>query len=150
MLRYQGKLWKVHSSLLFLALESHIYTPDSRFTPGKSSHLPCRLQVVADGVEWFIYNRTPAYDDILKHMQPEAAEALSRQPTSSEKDHEGTAPKAASLRLTKTTSEHMFHTQTSITTYNFHCSPNESRGPVLVGPFLQAKNTAVLDGQPSP
>jgi hypothetical protein len=25
---------------------------------------------VAEGVEWFIYNRTPAYDDIIKQMAP--------------------------------------------------------------------------------
>ena len=51
---------------------------------GKSHHLPCRLQAVAEGVEWFIYNRTPAYDDILRHMQPDPPEILSRRPGTSE------------------------------------------------------------------
>lgn len=27
--------------------------------------LPCRILVIARGVEWFVYNRTPAYDSIL-------------------------------------------------------------------------------------
>jgi hypothetical protein len=51
---------------------------------GKSHHLPCRLQAVAEGMEWFIYNRTPAYDDILRHMQPDLPEALSRHPETGE------------------------------------------------------------------
>ena len=33
-------------------------------------------------MEWFIYNRTPAYDDILRHMQPDLPEA--RHPETSE------------------------------------------------------------------
>ena len=28
--------------------------------------LPCRILIIARGVEWFTYNRTPAYDNILK------------------------------------------------------------------------------------
>ena len=51
---------------------------------GKSNHLPCRLQAVAEGVEWFIYNRTPAYDDILRHMQPDLPEARPCHPETSE------------------------------------------------------------------
>jgi hypothetical protein len=39
---------------------------------------------VAEGVEWFIYNRTPAYDDILRHMQPDLPEARSPHPETSE------------------------------------------------------------------
>ena len=27
--------------------------------------LPCRILIIARGVEWFVYNRTPAYDNIL-------------------------------------------------------------------------------------
>ncbi|KAF8320822.1 hypothetical protein DL93DRAFT_2163795 [Clavulina sp. PMI_390] len=44
----------------------------------KSDHLPCRLKAVADGVEWFIYNRNAAYDDILRHLHPDAPELLSQ------------------------------------------------------------------------
>jgi hypothetical protein len=29
------------------------------------SRLPCRLTLTLSGLEWFLYNRTPAYDDIL-------------------------------------------------------------------------------------
>lgn len=30
-----------------------------------NAKLPCRISLVLEGVEWFIYNRTPAYDAIL-------------------------------------------------------------------------------------
>ena len=29
---------------------------------------PCRIDVQLDGVEWFLYNRTPVYDEILEKM----------------------------------------------------------------------------------
>ncbi|KAJ5479224.1 hypothetical protein N7530_004733 [Penicillium desertorum] len=32
---------------------------------GKTTELPCRITINAYGLEWFIYNRTPAYDSIL-------------------------------------------------------------------------------------
>ncbi|KAK1759330.1 protein CSF1 [Echria macrotheca] len=32
---------------------------------GDSGKLPCRINVVLLGLEWFIYNRTPAYDSVL-------------------------------------------------------------------------------------
>jgi hypothetical protein len=32
---------------------------------GKTTQLPCRITINAYGLEWFIYNRTPAYDSIL-------------------------------------------------------------------------------------
>ncbi|KAJ5662198.1 uncharacterized protein N7477_009814 [Penicillium maclennaniae] len=31
----------------------------------KTAELPCRISIKAYGLEWFIYNRTPAYDSIL-------------------------------------------------------------------------------------
>ena len=31
----------------------------------KTASLPCRISIKAYGLEWFIYNRTPAYDSIL-------------------------------------------------------------------------------------
>ncbi|KAL9017260.1 MAG: hypothetical protein Q9185_005425 [Variospora sp. 1 TL-2023] len=34
----------------------------------RSSGLPCRLKLEARGVEWFIYNRTPAYDALQKNQ----------------------------------------------------------------------------------
>ena len=36
---------------------------------GKSRRLPCRVLVKSRGVEWFIYNRSPAYDAILQSMR---------------------------------------------------------------------------------
>ena len=36
---------------------------------GKSRQLPCRVLVKSRGVEWFIYNRSPAYDAILQSMR---------------------------------------------------------------------------------
>lgn len=36
---------------------------------GKSRRLPCRVTVKSRGVEWFIYNRSLAYDAILKSMR---------------------------------------------------------------------------------
>ena len=36
---------------------------------GESRRLPCRVLVKSRGVEWFIYNRSPAYDAILQSMR---------------------------------------------------------------------------------
>ena len=33
-----------------------------------SSKLPCRINIALLGLEWFIYNRTPAYDSILSGL----------------------------------------------------------------------------------
>jgi len=30
--------------------------------------LPCRISIVLEGLEFFFYNRTPAFDDILEQM----------------------------------------------------------------------------------
>lgn len=38
---------------------------------GKVHSLPCRIVVKTRGLEWFIYNRSPAYDAILKSMATE-------------------------------------------------------------------------------
>ncbi|KAJ5776620.1 uncharacterized protein N7511_001631 [Penicillium nucicola] len=32
---------------------------------GKTTELPCRITIKAYGLEWFVYNRTPAYESIL-------------------------------------------------------------------------------------
>ncbi|CRG83944.1 Protein CSF1 [Talaromyces islandicus] len=37
-------------------------------------HLPCRLTLTLSGLEWFLYNRTPAYDDILSGFAAAAAD----------------------------------------------------------------------------
>ena len=36
---------------------------------GKTRRLPCRVLMKGRGVEWFIYNRSPAYDAILQSMK---------------------------------------------------------------------------------
>lgn len=38
------------------------------------SALPCRIVVQARGIEWFIYNRSPAYDTILRGMSEQEEE----------------------------------------------------------------------------
>ncbi|TDL24302.1 hypothetical protein BD410DRAFT_116796 [Rickenella mellea] len=39
-------------------------------TKDKTRHsaIPCRIHISVEGVEWFMYNRTPAYEDILSRM----------------------------------------------------------------------------------
>ena len=36
---------------------------------GKSQRLPCRVLMKSRGIEWFIYNRSPAYDALLQNMK---------------------------------------------------------------------------------
>ena len=35
---------------------------------GKNKELPCRIHVHLDGLEWFVYNRSPAYDSVLSGL----------------------------------------------------------------------------------
>ena len=41
---------------------------------------PCRIHATIEGVEWLMYNRTAAYDDILAQMDLQSKECLSRKP----------------------------------------------------------------------
>ncbi|KAM0754575.1 hypothetical protein T439DRAFT_352583 [Meredithblackwellia eburnea MCA 4105] len=50
------------------------------------ARLPCRISVSMSGVEWFLYNRTPSYDDILQQFGMQDHDPL-RNPESSV-DHE--------------------------------------------------------------
>ncbi|KAG8685430.1 hypothetical protein FRC09_014744, partial [Ceratobasidium sp. 395] len=34
--------------------------------PNQSDDLPCRVHIFMEGIEWFIYNRTPSYDAIVE------------------------------------------------------------------------------------
>ncbi|WVR03135.1 hypothetical protein IAU60_000125 [Kwoniella sp. DSM 27419] len=43
--------------------------PDPEVDNLKRSKLPCRISVFAEGVEGFVYNRTPAYDAIVERMK---------------------------------------------------------------------------------
>jgi protein CSF1 len=65
----------------------------------KLKELPCRFKVTAEGVEWFIYNRTPAYDDIIKQMMPGLDEMSPSSPAQNKglvsvdtPDNKGTSP----------------------------------------------------------
>ncbi|WVF66596.1 hypothetical protein IAT40_001336 [Kwoniella sp. CBS 6097] len=42
---------------------------DSESVNSKRNKLPCRITVFAEGVEAFVYNRTPAYDAIVERMK---------------------------------------------------------------------------------
>ncbi|KAM0342370.1 hypothetical protein ACHAPQ_000098 [Fusarium lateritium] len=57
-------------------------TPTSN---AKNAELPCRIQVDLIGLEWFVYNRSPAYDGILAGLT-ETHEPGSRSSEISEKD----------------------------------------------------------------
>ena len=52
----------------------------------RSRDLPCRVLVKSRGVEWFIYNRSPAYDAIFQSMRGE--EGPKRTPTDSSSQQE--------------------------------------------------------------
>ena len=41
---------------------------DEPYRKTATCDLPCRLEAQIRGVEWFIYNRSPAYDPLLAHM----------------------------------------------------------------------------------
>ncbi|WWC67272.1 uncharacterized protein I206_101180 [Kwoniella pini CBS 10737] len=61
---------------------------DSESSNKKRNKLPCRITVFAEGVEGFVYNRTPAYDAIVermkKHEREEAADAKDSSRTSND------------------------------------------------------------------
>ena len=44
-----------------------------------NSKLPCRVYLGLEGAEWFIYNRTPAYDAIITAAQGELKEETSQE-----------------------------------------------------------------------
>lgn len=43
----------------------------------KNASLPCRINVNLTGLEWFVYNRSPAYDSILDGLTEEASNSRS-------------------------------------------------------------------------
>lgn len=56
------------------------HTPKSEGFEGRASskQLPCRVLVKVRGVQWFVYNRTPAYDTILQNLKDESLNSASR------------------------------------------------------------------------
>ncbi len=59
---------------------------------GKSRRLPCRVLVKSRGVEWFIYNRSPAYDDILSSMKSQDELGQARASPSAQRSAETSRP----------------------------------------------------------
>lgn len=46
---------------------------------GESETAPCRIQITAHGVEWYIYNRTASYDSIISQMDDSGSENVQQQ-----------------------------------------------------------------------
>ncbi|EAL21708.1 hypothetical protein CNBC5720 [Cryptococcus deneoformans B-3501A] len=70
--------WRVHHA--YISIGSLQISPlagrlSFRNAEYHSSKLPCRIIVYAKGVEAFVYNRTPAYDDIVERMKKHENEA---------------------------------------------------------------------------
>lgn len=53
---------------------------------GRKAKLPCRVNVVLSGLEWFIYNRSAAYDSVLAGMVVDDASEPSSAAVSKEED----------------------------------------------------------------
>jgi hypothetical protein len=53
---------------------AHAPRPSTFSDPGtgkvKGTRTSCRIQLCLEGMEWFLYNRTAAYDNILAQMEP--------------------------------------------------------------------------------
>ena len=54
--------------------ESTADSPDRQVGSDKADSLPCRLNVAVSGVEWFVYNRSAAYDAVLASLTEELDE----------------------------------------------------------------------------
>lgn len=64
---------------------------NSQIKEGTNAKLPCRIFLEIEGGEWFIYNRTPAYDAIIT-----AAESRSKERTSQDNEEFGKSETAKS------------------------------------------------------
>lgn len=62
---------------------------------GKSRRLPCRVLVKSRGLEWFIYNRSPAYDAILQSMRSQEELDHARNSPSAHRPAETSKPDSA-------------------------------------------------------
>lgn len=58
---------------------------------GKKSKLPCRVNVVLTGLEWFVYNRSAAYDSVLEALTSETDGSAVTTGTKEEAGEEGRA-----------------------------------------------------------
>ena len=67
------------SNLSFRSLNGHVtyrywklrvrQEQDSQSTNPKRNRLPCRISIYAEGLEGYVYNRTPAYDNIVERLR---------------------------------------------------------------------------------
>lgn len=62
----------------------------------KSRLLPCRVLMKSRGVEWFIYNRSPAYDAILQRMRSQEELDHARASPSAQRPEETSEPEPTS------------------------------------------------------
>ncbi|OCF72268.1 hypothetical protein I204_06644 [Kwoniella mangroviensis CBS 8886] len=75
---------------------------DSQYTNTKRNKLPCRITVFAEGVEAFVFNRTPAYDAIVERMKKhEREEAAAKGSPRSSDDINGDPDSTLRSRLKK-------------------------------------------------
>ncbi|WVW81321.1 hypothetical protein I302_103312 [Kwoniella bestiolae CBS 10118] len=75
---------------------------DSQSANTKRNKLPCRITVFAEGVEAFVYNRTPAYDAIVERMKKhEREEAAAKGSPRSSDDINGDPDSTLRSRLKK-------------------------------------------------
>ncbi|SPN99580.1 related to CSF1 protein [Cephalotrichum gorgonifer] len=59
----------------------------------QSSTLPCRMNVSLNGLEWFVYNRSPAYDGVLRSLAEEKPAGGDDSPVDVDAlNHEGEKP----------------------------------------------------------
>ncbi|OKL58000.1 hypothetical protein UA08_06687 [Talaromyces atroroseus] len=63
----------------FVGTNSQTNREDESGGLSAEAHLPCRIAITLSGLEWFVYNRTPAYDDILSGFAPSTDEPLDAQ-----------------------------------------------------------------------
>ncbi|KAI1818003.1 putative fermentation associated protein [Poronia punctata] len=62
-------LRRVRDAQIFLPKDEGKAEDDTGSGPrDKRQKLPCRINIAVSGVEWFVYNRSPAYDSILHAM----------------------------------------------------------------------------------
>ena len=74
----------------------------------KNASLPCRINVNLIGLEWFVYNRSPAYDSILAGLTEERPGYSPSTETPDEKDEDGLRPRKTRPR---SSSENAFSTE---------------------------------------
>lgn len=83
-------LRRVRDAQIFLPTDKSKTDDDTSFgTRDKQQKLPCRINVSVSGVEWFVYNRSPAYDSILNAMTDLVSENVSSSATDEGKGSKG-------------------------------------------------------------